>query len=152
MVNRFRVRVAHTTRRIDSHRERCLTNFALSKNLEAKFDETVARLPDALATEGFGVLTQIDVQSVFAQKINQPFRRYRIFGAYDPKLAHHALSSNLLAGIMIPCNGHATSTEFSEGNSTGLGDILPRQPERPDLCGIYTGELTRGPPLQCLVE
>jgi len=81
-----------------------MTEFALSKDLTTKFDDAVARLPDALGTEGFGVLTQIDVQSVFAQKLNQPFRRYRIFGACNPKLAHHALSSNLLAGIMIPCN------------------------------------------------
>src|ERR1039457_3828232 len=81
-----------------------MSDFALSKNLDSKFEDTVSRLPDALASEGFGVLTQIDVQSVFAQKINQPFRRYRIFGACNPKLAHHALTSNLLAGIMIPCN------------------------------------------------
>ena len=81
-----------------------MTEFALSKDLGSKFDDTVNRLPEALATEGFGILTQIDVQSVFAQKINQSFRRYRIFGACNPKLAHHALSSNLLAGIMIPCN------------------------------------------------
>ena len=81
-----------------------MSEFALSKNLSSKFDEAVARLPDALASEGFGVLTQIDVQSVFAQKINQSFRRYRIFGACNPKLAHQALTSNLLAGIMIPCN------------------------------------------------
>ncbi len=81
-----------------------MSEFALSKDLHSKFDDTVARLPEALAGEGFGVLTQIDVQSVFAQKLNQPFRRYRIFGACNPKLAHHALTSNLLAGIMIPCN------------------------------------------------
>jgi uncharacterized protein (DUF302 family) len=81
-----------------------MTEFALSKDLTTKFDDAVAQLPDALSTEGFGVLTQIDVQSVFAQKLNLPFRRYRIFGACNPKLAHHALTSNLLAGIMIPCN------------------------------------------------
>jgi uncharacterized protein (DUF302 family) len=81
-----------------------MSEFALSKSLESKFDDAVAKLPGALAGEGFGVLTQIDVQSVFAEKLNAPFRRYRIFGACNPKLAHHALTSNLLAGIMIPCN------------------------------------------------
>jgi uncharacterized protein (DUF302 family) len=81
-----------------------MSEFALSKSLESKFDDAVAKLPGALAGEGFGVLTQIDVQSVFAEKLKAPFRRYRIFGACNPKLAHHALTSNLLAGIMIPCN------------------------------------------------
>lgn len=81
-----------------------MSEFALSKSLESKFDDAVAKLPGALAGEGFGVLTQIDVQGVFAEKLKTPFRRYRIFGACNPKLAHHALTSNLLAGIMIPCN------------------------------------------------
>jgi uncharacterized protein (DUF302 family) len=81
-----------------------MSEFALSKSLESKFDDTVAKLPGVLAGEGFGVLTQIDVQSVFAEKLHTAFRRYRIFGACNPKLAHRALTSNLLAGIMIPCN------------------------------------------------
>jgi len=81
-----------------------MADFALSKQLDSKFDAAVKALPDALAGEGFGILTQVDVQSVFAQKLNAPFRRYRIFGACNPKLAHQALTSNLLAGVMIPCN------------------------------------------------
>ena len=81
-----------------------MSEFALSKDLTTKYDDALAQLPDALGREGFGVLTQIDVQSVFEQKLNLPFRRYRIFGACNPKLAHRALTSNLLAGIMVPCN------------------------------------------------
>src|SRR5664280_2457800 len=106
-----------------------MTEFALSKNLDLKFDDTVSRLPDALASEGFGVLTQIDVQSVFAQKINQPFRRYRIFGACNPKLAHHALTSNLLAGIMIPCN--VILWERDDGTTTiAAVDPVQTRPQR----------------------
>jgi uncharacterized protein (DUF302 family) len=81
-----------------------MSNFSLSKSLKTKFDDAVAQLPGALSTEGFGILTQIDVSSVFAEKLKEPFRRYRIFGACNPKLAHRALTSNLLAGIMLPCN------------------------------------------------
>jgi uncharacterized protein (DUF302 family) len=81
-----------------------MNDYALSKPLPLKFDEAVAKLPEALATEGFGVLTQIDVQNVFAQKLQTPFRRYKIFGACNPSLAHRALNSTLYAGIMIPCN------------------------------------------------
>lgn len=81
-----------------------MNDYALSKSLSLSFDEAVAHLPGALSTEGFGVLTQIDVQSVFAQKLQVPFRRYRIFGACNPTLAHRALNSTLFAGVMIPCN------------------------------------------------
>lgn len=81
-----------------------MPEFALSKSLESKFDDAMAQLPEALAREGFGILTQVDVQGVFAQKLNASFRRYRIFGACNPKLAQRALTSNLLAGVMIPCN------------------------------------------------
>lgn len=85
-------------------REKNMSEYALSKSLSLKFDEAVAKLPEALSSEGFGVLTQIDVQSVFAQKLQAPFRRYRIFGACNPALAHRALNSTLFAGVMIPCN------------------------------------------------
>lgn len=81
-----------------------MPEFALSKSLESKFDDAMAQLPEALAREGFGILTQVDVQGVFAQKLNASFRRYRIFGTCNPKLAQRALTSNLLAGVMIPCN------------------------------------------------
>ncbi len=79
-------------------------SFAIKRELEVSFDEAVSRLPAALGGEGFGVLTQIDVDAVFAQKLGQPFRRYRIFGACNPKLAHRALSASLMVGVMLPCN------------------------------------------------
>jgi len=81
-----------------------MSNYAIQSNLSLSFDEALARAPDALAKEGFGILTQVDVQGVFAQKLQLPFRRYRILGACNPLLAHRALSSTLLAGVMIPCN------------------------------------------------
>ena len=81
-----------------------MSDFAISKQLSLSFDEALAAVPEALKTEGFGVLTQIEVDSVFRQKLDLPFRRYRILGACNPKLAHRALSSNLLAGVMLPCN------------------------------------------------
>jgi uncharacterized protein (DUF302 family) len=78
--------------------------YAIQRKLSLSFDEALARVPDALAKEGFGVLTEVDVHAVFAQKLQLPFRRYRILGACNPKLAYRALSSTLLAGVMIPCN------------------------------------------------
>ncbi len=81
-----------------------MTQFAITKPLSLSFDEALAALPEALRTEGFGILTQIEVDSIFQQKLGKPFRRYRILGTCNPTLAHRALSANLIAGVMLPCN------------------------------------------------
>jgi uncharacterized protein (DUF302 family) len=74
------------------------------KRLEKSFDETLAALPAALAQEGFGILTQIDVQETLKKKLDVDFRRYRIVGACNPKLAHEALSKDPTVGVLLPCN------------------------------------------------
>ncbi len=101
-----------------------MNDYALSKSLTLKFDDAATRLPEALSTEGFGVLTQIDVQSVFAQKLQMPFRRYRIFGACNPTLAHRALTNTLFAGVMIPCN--VILWEADDGSTT-IAAVNPLQ-------------------------
>lgn len=76
----------------------------LAKNLSISYDEALARIPEALKSEGFGVLTQIDVRDTLQKKIGVDFRRYTILGACNPTLAHRALSSELDIGVMLPCN------------------------------------------------
>ncbi len=68
------------------------------------FDEALARIPDLLKAEGFGVLTEIDVKGTLKQKLGADFRRYKILGACNPKLAHQVLSLDLAVGAMLPCN------------------------------------------------
>lgn len=101
-----------------------MTEFAIAKPLALTFDEALVAVPEALKTEGFGILTQIEVDSVFRQKLDRPFRRYRILGACNPNLAHRALSSNLLAGVMLPCN--VVLWENDEGKCE-LAAIDPRE-------------------------
>ncbi len=76
----------------------------MRKVLEAPVDDVLARVPDALKSEGFGVLTQIDVRHTLKQKIGVDFRRYHILGACNPALAHRALQEELEIGVMLPCN------------------------------------------------
>ncbi len=79
-------------------------NLECSKCNHLTYDEALARLPEALKAEGFGVLTEIDVQATLKQKLGADFRRYKILGACNPPFAHQALGIDLLAGLMMPCN------------------------------------------------
>jgi uncharacterized protein (DUF302 family) len=76
----------------------------IRRDLKHSFDEALTRVPAALKEEGFGILTEIDVQETLKQKLGVPFRRYRILGACNPSLAHEALQQNLAVGIALPCN------------------------------------------------
>jgi uncharacterized protein (DUF302 family) len=81
-----------------------MSSIGLRVTTAARFDEVLARLPDLLKVEGFGVLTRIDVQATLKEKIGVSFRRDQILGACNPKLAHQALGIDLAVGVMLPCN------------------------------------------------
>lgn len=76
----------------------------LERTLTKSFEETLAALPDALGAEGFGVLTEIDLQGTLKKKLNVDTRRYKILGACNPPFAHRAIEADLRAGLMLPCN------------------------------------------------
>lgn len=81
-----------------------MATFGLRKDTGLTFEAALARVPEALKEEGFGVLTEIDVQDTLRRKLDVPFRKYRILGACNPPLAHRALSAELSVGMMLPCN------------------------------------------------
>ncbi len=78
--------------------------FGIRKVLRAGYQETLASLPEALQSEGFGVLTEIDVRETLNKKLGVDFRRYKILGACNPPLAHRALEAELEVGLLLPCN------------------------------------------------
>jgi uncharacterized protein (DUF302 family) len=81
-----------------------MSTFSMRKALRATYDEALAQVPAALKAEGFGVLTEIDVQRTLKEKLGVDFRRYKILGACNPPLAHQALETELEIGLMLPCN------------------------------------------------
>lgn len=79
-------------------------NYYMATTLARSFDEAIERTEAALKTEGFGVLTRVDVQKTLKAKIDVDFRPYTILGACNPKLAHEALQLEDKVGTMLPCN------------------------------------------------
>jgi len=81
-----------------------VSSFGIQKTLDVPFDAVLAKVPEALKAEGFGVLTEIDVKETLKKKLDVDFRRYRILGACNPPFAHKALSHSLDVGMLLPCN------------------------------------------------
>ena len=76
----------------------------LRVDLSCDFSEAVERTTEALAAEGFGVISRIDIDDKFKEKLDIDFRPYVILGACNPALAHRALSEEPGIGLLLPCN------------------------------------------------
>jgi uncharacterized protein (DUF302 family) len=81
-----------------------MQGYGMRQVLTGDFDHAIERVTEALKTEGFGVLTDIDVQATLKKKIDVDFRKYRILGACNPPFAHRALTADLDVGLLLPCN------------------------------------------------
>ena len=97
-------------------------SYYFNKTLDCGFDEAIARATEALKTEGFGVLTEIDVAATLKKKIGVDFRPYRILGACHPKLAFEALTLENKIGTMLPCN---VVVQDAGGGKTEIAAIDP---------------------------
>ena len=79
-------------------------SYYFSTTVKGDFDDIVNTTIQLLQKEGFGVLTQIDIQQTFKKKLNVEFNRYKILGACNPLFAHKALKMENKVGTMLPCN------------------------------------------------
>ncbi|MCU0946737.1 MAG: DUF302 domain-containing protein [Porphyrobacter sp.] len=78
--------------------------YYISAKLTGIFDHAITRTEAALAAEGFGIISRIDMQQTLKAKIGVEFRPYVILGACNPSLAHEALQLEDKVGLMLPCN------------------------------------------------
>ena len=78
--------------------------YHFSKTVELSFEAAVTATTESLKRHGFGVLTEIDVQTTLKNKLGVDFKPYRILGACNPELAHQALLAEDKIGTMLPCN------------------------------------------------
>lgn len=97
------------------------------------FDDARGRIIEALKSEGFGVLTEIDVTATLKAKLNRDFRRYVILGACNPQLAHRALEAELGIGLLLPCNVCVWEEDGGSVVSIARPDVLFEVVNRDDI-------------------
>ncbi|MCJ7595363.1 MAG: DUF302 domain-containing protein [Desulfobacterales bacterium] len=78
--------------------------YYFSKTVDIPFEEALQKVVEALKQEGFGILTEIDVQATLKKKLDVDFRPYKILGACNPPFAYKALQAERMIGAMLPCN------------------------------------------------
>ncbi len=79
-------------------------SYHLSIHLDQAFDTALNQVREALLTAGFGIVSDIDLQTTFKNKLQRPFRAYRILGACKPEYAWQALAVEPFLGTLLPCN------------------------------------------------
>lgn len=95
---------------------------AIVVTLSIPLADAELRVRDALKTEGFGVLTEIDVEATMREKLGEEVGPYKILGACNPPLAHRALGIENEVGLMLPCN------VVLRGTATGATEVLAADP------------------------
>ena len=110
-----------------------IAQYAYKIKTDYPYEQAVERVIEELKKEGFGVLTEIDVQTTLKKKLDVDFRKYVILGACNPPLAHRALTTERNIGLLLPCN----VIVYEEGDGSVIGILDPISmmsvTENPDL-------------------
>lgn len=112
-------------------------DYSFNKVLDMSFDDAINRVTEDLKKEGFGVLTDIDVQATLKKKIDVDFRKYRILGVCNPPFAYKALQAESRIGTMLPCNVIVQETGQGNIEVSAIDPIASMQAiENPELRDI----------------
>ena len=106
-----------------------MSDYGIATTLDTDFADAVTRTRDALATQGFGVLTEIDVAATLKTKLDMDMAPYLILGACNPPLAHQAITADAAIGLLLPCNVVVRDLGPRRGYGPrhhGAGDEQPR--------------------------
>lgn len=96
--------------------------YGLETTLDATFEDAITRVSEALKAEGFGILTEINMQATLKEKLDVDMLNYVILGACNPSLAHQALQYEQKIGLLLPCNVIVYNKETSEKTHVAILD------------------------------
>lgn len=120
---------------------------SLSATLHTSFDDAVERTRKALASKGFGVLTEIDVKATLKAKLGEDMEDYLILGACNPKFAHQAVNVDRQIGVLLPCNvvvrsdPEAPDTVIIDAMDPRVMVEVTKEPGLADIADSVTGLL-----------
>jgi uncharacterized protein (DUF302 family) len=121
--------------------------YGFGTELDLPFDQAVERTKAALKTEGFGVLTTIDVRQTMREKLDVDFEPYVILGACNPTLAHRALTAEHELGLLLPCNvvvhAHDGATAVSVVDPVQMLGFVGDNPELRAIAAEAAAKLRR---------
>jgi uncharacterized protein (DUF302 family) len=114
--------------------------YGFGTTLNVPYEEAVEKVTAALKTQGFGVLTQIDVQATLKEKLNVDHRRYVILGACNPPLAHRALQAEPGVGLLLPCNVIVYEGDQAGESVVSIVDplVMMQVSANPELAAVAT--------------
>ena len=115
-------------------------SYYFSKELNVSFNEAVEKVRGALAAEGFGILTEIDVRATLKKKLDVDFRPYKILGACHPESAYRALQAEDKIGLMLPCNVVVQEREPGQAEVSAIDPVASMAAvDNPNLAEVAAG-------------
>ncbi len=118
--------------------------YYFSKTIECSFEEALNKVTESLNEQGFGILTEIDIQATMKKKLGVDFVPYKILGACNPPFAYKALQEENKIGTMLPCNVIVQSLEDGKVEVAAIDPVASMQAvENEALAGIADEVRTR---------
>ena len=116
-------------------------SYYFSKVFDSSFEGMIDRVTERLQNEGFGVLSEIDVQAKLKEKLDVDFRKYRILGACNPGFAHKALLAEDKIGTMLPCNVIVQQLDDGRVEVAAIDPVASMQAIKNDNLGEIASEV-----------
>lgn len=116
--------------------------YYFNKIVKGNFSDAIERVTEALKTEGFGVLTEIDIKATFKKKLDVNFNNYKILGACNPTYAHKALLTENKIGTMLPCNVIVQELDSGDIEVSAVNPIASMQAVDNDELKSFAVEIT----------
>src|SRR4030067_1217010 len=115
-------------------------SYYFSKTIESSFEDAINKVTEELKNEGFGILTEIDVQATLKKKLDVDFGKYKIMGACNPSFAYKALQAEPRIGTMLPCNVIVQETEGNRIEISAVDPVASMQTIKNDSLGDIAGQ------------